>query len=311
MDTTDRTPRHGNLIVCLDCLSERVHTARGLCRACYTRRRDAGSLEERPPIGHRRKKCSRCDRIAVGRELCDKHYEGHRRRAIAYGRWNVDEKIDASAAADHVRALRTAGMPHSLIISATHSSPRTISGLLNGTITTITQSANERIRQAPIPKVWPLEAPDQVLVDATGTVRRLQALVAMGWPNTELAPRLGVSTQALHPVVLGRHRRVQARRAREVRDLYNKLSMTSGGCNRAIGTARKHQWAPPLAWDDESIDSPSATPDLGDRRTPTAEDRLAEFEWLIDDGAQPEDAARRLGVQLSTVRTWKAGKHAA
>jgi hypothetical protein len=94
-----------------------------------------------------------------------------------------------------------------------------------------------------------------LLVDATGTRRRLQALAAIGWPPRALAERLGIQPDN----ILRRHR-VRVGTARLVAAVYDQLSMTPGPDTRSAAAARRRGWAPPLAWDDDSIDDPAARP---------------------------------------------------
>jgi hypothetical protein len=94
-----------------------------------------------------------------------------------------------------------------------------------------------------------------LLVDATGTRRRLQALIAIGWPRRALAERLGT-----RPANILRQRRVRAGTARRVARVYDQLSMTPGPDPRCAEAARRRGWAPPLAWDDDQIDDPRAQP---------------------------------------------------
>ncbi|WP_189097916.1 hypothetical protein [Streptomyces kronopolitis] len=128
----------------------------------------------------------------------------------------------------------------------------------------------ERVRPAIAVAVLAVE-PDAknvsngALVDATGTTRRLQALVAVGWPQAHLAQRLGLT-----PGNFGSLRRshVTAGTRQEVSSLYRELWDTNpklhGVSNRAFVRARNHaaahHWAPPAAWDDD-IDDPGAFPD--------------------------------------------------
>jgi hypothetical protein len=58
-------------------------------------------------------------------------------------------------------------------------------------------------------------------VDATGTRRRLQALMATGWAPELLAAELGRRPHSLHRSMTGRS--VTARTAHEVASLYERL----------------------------------------------------------------------------------------
>lgn len=98
-------------------------------------------------------------------------------------------------------------------------------------------------------------------IDAIGTRRRLQALSAIGWTQTHLADELEVSVQSLHQLATDERRTVTAVTAERVRELYDRLSMTPGPSAMARTTAKRNGWAPPLAWDDDTIDDPDAEPE--------------------------------------------------
>jgi hypothetical protein len=101
-------------------------------------------------------------------------------------------------------------------------------------------------------------------LDATGAQRRIQALGAMGWPLTQLARRAGWR----------RHRPAQILARAEVfpstfadvsrayTELWNEPPPPTGWVSRAQELARENKWFPPGAWDDETIDDPTALPCL-------------------------------------------------
>lgn len=90
-------------------------------------------------------------------------------------------------------------------------------------------------------------------VSSLGTRRRLQALAAIGWPQTTLARMMGrdqrhvSQTMRGETVYLSTHRMVEA--------LYRELSMKPGPSRRTKAHARSRGWAPPLAWDDIDNDT--------------------------------------------------------
>lgn len=108
---------------------------------------------------------------------------------------------------------------------------------------------------------------DLALTCATGTRRRLQALVVAGWPPPRLSAELGAGrTEAAR---LLRSRKVAVRTARRVAALYDRLwnvdpatcGATREGIRRAKARATAAGWAPASAWDDDRIDDPAALPD--------------------------------------------------
>ncbi|WOF23804.1 hypothetical protein N8K70_03750 [Microbacterium betulae] len=99
------------------------------------------------------------------------------------------------------------------------------------------------------------------VIDGRGTRRRLRALAAMGWSFAVIGRHLGrIDTNVAR---LARARRVTAGTAREVRDLYEVLSVTPAvgetATERAmIARTKRHArdrgWHGPLAWDDVDTD---------------------------------------------------------
>ncbi len=119
-------------------------------------------------------------------------------------------------------------------------------------------------------------------IDATGTRRRLQALIARGWSANELAKRLGI-TRGNMGTLLHHKPRLFASRARQVAELYDALwdqqppretPQQKTAYKRALTQARTHGWVPPLAWDD--IDHDPAPPVVGD----DAEDTLEQLDEI-------------------------------
>lgn len=97
-----------------------------------------------------------------------------------------------------------------------------------------------------------------LIVDATGTRRRLQALGAIGWSKTELGAKVGVTGMAVNQ---WRTRdRVQVATAQRVAALYAELSDIPGTNERSRQYAARAGWVPPIGWDDDTIDDPTAQP---------------------------------------------------
>jgi hypothetical protein len=104
-------------------------------------------------------------------------------------------------------------------------------------------------------------------VDPTGTHRRLQALMANGWPQMRLGPHIG-----RHPVYVNallNQSNIYGVTAVAVAAAYDRLwnqdprqhGVTEGTYKKVRGLARARGWAPPGAWDDDTIDDPNAHPD--------------------------------------------------
>jgi hypothetical protein len=199
-------------------------------------------------------------------------------RQQTFGRWNP--YVDATAAREHIRLLRAHHLGYAQIArlagtSFTHI--REIAG-------TVARSGNRppitHIRQDLAIRILavtpdPANRAPQSQIDATGTRRRLQALVAVGWPTHILAARIGRTPSNLRRTMISDT--VTTRTALIVSDLYNELwdiepphttQDDRDASAAARRTAKDQGWAPPLAWDDIDTDphpnTAPATPDPGD-----------------------------------------------
>lgn len=203
-------------------------------------------------------------------------YEANRARQIAYGRWRG--LVDAEPARAHVRALMAAGVGLKQVAKLSGIAPGSLWKLVYGAPQADGDTRrSSRIRgttETRLLAVTP-DLPsyaDGAIVDATGTRRRLQALVAIGWAQAQLARRLGMTPANLSAIM--RRAQVLAATARKVQVLYGELSMSlppdetphqRASSSRARGYAEARRWPPPLAWDDDAIDDPAAKA-VGTRR---------------------------------------------
>jgi hypothetical protein len=98
----------------------------------------------------------------------------------------------------------------------------------------------------------------RVMVDATATRRRAQALVCIGYTQASLGPALGIADRAnIGRFLNGRGDKVTREAAKTMAEFYEAHCMTlvtTPGGRRAAAYARKHLWIPPLGWND--IDNP-------------------------------------------------------
>jgi len=196
-------------------------------------------------------------------------YENNRYRAIAYGRWHPF--VDAEPVRQHVRALGEFGIGWIRVAKLAGVSTGGVSKLLYGDRPRGLEPT-KRVRPETALKLLGIEPTLDNLgartpIWGTGTRRRLQALVAKGWTQSELARRLGVDRANFGRTIVSNL--VEAGTARAVLALYDelwRLDPTEQGVPRhraeaARLIARNNRWAPIGAWDDESIDDPQATPD--------------------------------------------------
>ena len=236
----------------------------------------------------------------------DRDYMRTRNRLIAYGRWQP--YVDAEPVRAHVRMLMSHSIGLQRVRRLAHIPNGTMCKLLYGDGTR-NMPPSKRVRTRTADQLLAVKASldlvaPSALVDATGTRRRLQALVAVGWPQMSLARLSGLDKLTINDQVHHTVTTAYGSTARTVRDLYDQLwntdpashNIAARWINEARTLATTKRWAPPGAWDDDYIDSPAATPDLGesvDRYTALAEDAR----WLISEqGYTRAQAAHRLGI---------------
>jgi hypothetical protein len=110
---------------------------------------------------------------------------------------------------------------------------------------------------------------DRTRVPALGTLRRLRALAVMGHSFVVVAEAQGLSTETLRKVLLGTTRTVTRRVESLVIDFYDRFWNVDGeerattpfarkGARVVKQRAREAGWPPPMWWDDDRIDSPTA-----------------------------------------------------
>jgi hypothetical protein len=249
--------------------------------------------------------CTPCTRA-------NREAENHRNRMIAYGTWQP--YVDAGPARQHVRLLAEHGVGWKRAANLAGISTGAMSKLMYGGPGN--RPPSRRIRPQTAAAILAVR-PDLASlgsrshVDATGTRRRLRALVATGWSKSKLAVRLGMLPANFTDVMT--RERVTAATARAVRELYDELWDTPPAedghrekisASRARNYARAHGWAPPLAWDDDALDDPDAGPAEGWQRTRDGlrgarlAEEAAEMAGL---GVSLPLAADRLGVRLESL----------
>lgn len=103
----------------------------------------------------------------------------------------------------------------------------------------------------------------QSRIDATGTRRRAQALLTLGYPYSYQAEQIGYDRND-YTKMLRSYPTVRAKTAHAVAGLYERLWDTpasdSWSSRKARRLAARMGYPPPLAWDDDTIDDPDALP---------------------------------------------------
>ena len=135
-------------------------------------------------------------------------------------------------------------------------------------------------------------------LESTGVSRRLRALVALGYSQSEFARQLDVDPSRVSKLTIGYRVSVNAATAAAVTALYDRLSMTPGPSRAARDFAHRRGWMPPLAWDDETIDDPLAVPDAGHQERIGFVERFTELREL---GYSDLVIAERLDIRPSSL----------
>lgn len=201
--------------------------------------------------------------------LARSQYEENRTKAITAGTWQP--WADAEPVRVHIRHLQSCGMGLRTIADCAGLDRQRLMAVLNGRPDRGTPPQG-KLRPAFAAVILAIEptlenlAPS-TLLDPTGTRRRAHALVALGWPQQHLAAHIGM-TLSNFGTMLSRPN-VLVRRALAVRAMYDALWKTDpvehGATPAGITRARRHAaaqgWAPPGAWDDDTIDDPAAFAD--------------------------------------------------
>ena len=247
--------------------------------------------------------CIRCGRDYSPRRrgLCHNCYE-HARNLDS---WSTSY-IDAQPVREHVLAILAAGVSARQVAAFSHVSRKTIHNLLYGRTDRdappnrhIRPDTAQAIMAVPIPESPEDMAAGGALVPSIGPMRRLQALVALGYPQFILAKRIGMSPENSTDLFYGGNGRVTARTARRVEKLYDELSMKPSPSDAARRRAAARSWAPPLAWDDDTIDDVEAQPDYGRKKRLTLREFYEDAHAL---GLSDEVIAKRRGIRLSSLK---------
>lgn len=236
-------------------------------------------------------------------------YEADRARRIAYGQTTL---TDADPVRQHVAALADAGMGLKRLAA--------LSGVAHGALWKLvygktrpdgTRTPSKRVRNETAAAILAVAADPSALsggvtVDGTGTRRRLEALVALGWSVQRLADEHGLDRQGMDRALSWQP--VRASTARAVRAMYEAVgdarpTATTRGervaITRSLRRAAEHGWPVPAMWDDDALDDPYAEPARAEDRGARVD--LDEWLHLVRGGEDPARAARRCGVTLSGV----------
>lgn len=246
----------------------------------------------------------------------DECLTAHRRYMKAYhldrGR-NGNRRVDATPIMPKIRAYSEAGWSHHQMSQLSGCSKAVFQGLLAGTSANVNHKVYRLLQAMP---ATPPSVTSCKYIDATGTIRRARALIAIGHYVGECAAEIGIHPDHLGRILGGDMPVVLGATSVRVAALYDRWRWKPGKnlANRTI--ARKKGWHGPLAWDG-NIDDPKAQPDTekpakGKAKTPARPaGRRQEVEHLAGFGLPEREIAARLDMAESTVRQfiqeWRTG----
>lgn len=172
--------------------------------------------------------------------------------------------VDASPAREHITMLHKS-MSWSSISSATGVDDRSLCLIYDGRRTRIARATHVKIMAVAVPTTvdaW-------IYVDATGSIRRLRALMAIGHSGRVIAERADTSQARIHKIASGVQPTIRRHLADRIAQAYQQLAYQMAPQNRFTTRVRndaaRKKWHSPIAWDDD-IDDPNAKPETGRRR---------------------------------------------
>lgn len=174
-------------------------------------------------------------------------YGRRRTMAITAGTW----RVDADVVREHLAVLAALGMGYKRAAFVAGVSRSTVRRIVYGSAG---RPAPPTTRRDIAVKLLAVEVDlgGAALVDGRGTVRRIQAMAAIGWSLASTAEALGRRASNL-ALLLGQDR-VLRRTADAVAALYEQRSGTAGPSARARRLAVARGWVPPLGWNDIDAD---------------------------------------------------------
>ena len=217
-------------------------------------------------------------------------YNRSRERKIAYGTWRP--LVDAEPARQHVRNLMAGGMGWKRIAKQAGISPTTVSTLLYGRGgRPISKRLRPDVAEALLSVPLAIAAGQNI--DATGTWRRIHALIAIGYSRAYISQRLGKNGRALQL----RGTNVTLASAQAIDQLYRELRDNPGPSRRARNEATRRGWLHPGWWDDDTIDDPTYTPRRQDTPRGLIVDQIAVDNLIAGRPGHATIAERREAVR--------------
>ena len=236
-------------------------------------------------------------------------------QTYAYGkRWRYERAhgftriVDAARATAHIDDLRAQGWSLRGIADAADVTPNTVSRLARREQLRVHRDSERKILAVRAEDIRGRANADGFVL-RVGAQRRIRALIAIGYRHTDITaamraalPSVGTNSQ----MVLHQHGRWVTRAVADaVSTAYDRLAMTPGPSAISRRRAARAGYAPPLAWDDDTIDDPAAQAAEW-RRSDNRHTKLPpveELQFLLDNGEAIAAIALRFGVTEDGVLT--------
>lgn len=187
------------------------------------------------------------------RPCLDAHH-AHKKRERVNRQLGRPARRDASPARNRLLELNKT-MGWNDLADVLDSSPSHLRMIAAGRVPTIKQATHNKIMT-----VQPPTPTGGQYIDATGSIRRVRALHAIGHTITVIAEESGTHKSRITPLLDG-HPRLRRSLALRIEVAYARLAHRAGNNVRALNRSRREGWAPPGAWDDDRLDDPQAHPD--------------------------------------------------
>lgn len=171
--------------------------------------------------------------------------------------WAILDSVDAEPARLHIMTCIGAGMSLRAVAASAGVSATTACAIKVGNRKTcLPQTRDAILMVRPGVTREATRGTTEPFVPKLGSVRRIQALLALGWPHTEIGVRSGIRTQNIgsqtgHWVTLSTHQAIE--------QVYAELSARQGPSAATRGRAQRLGYLSPAAWDDIDHD---AEPDI-------------------------------------------------
>ncbi|WP_159622692.1 helix-turn-helix domain-containing protein [Ruania rhizosphaerae] len=230
-----------------------------------------------------------------------------------YKQWRYERSqghlrlTDPTPVREHLRNLLTTGASQRGIADAAGVSATLITHLIRGDHTHVQRRTATRILTVTPAQLLNRTGAED-FVPEIGALRRIQALMRLGHTATTIATATGdaaVNERIVLNLLNKTGRWISRTNHERILTAYQALSMRPGASRITRNRAARKGWAGPLAWDDDTIDNPDATPE-GVRRpvddvTGARADRVEQVRHLTAEGRTDREIAHELGVTDRTV----------